>query len=80
MAARLHDIGKIAVRDAILLKEGPLTSAEFDEMKMHTLIGAEILSDGRTRVMRLAEEIARSHHERWDGPAIRTGSAARASP
>ena len=67
VAARLHDIGKIAVRDAILLKEGPLTSAEFDEMKMHTLIGAEILSDGRTRVMRLAEEIARSHHERWDG-------------
>jgi putative nucleotidyltransferase with HDIG domain len=67
VAARLHDIGKIAVRDAILLKPGPLTSAEFDEMKSHTLYGAEILSDGRTRVMRLAEEIARSHHERWDG-------------
>ena len=67
VAARLHDIGKIAVRDAILLKPGPLTSAEFDEMKSHTLLGAEILSDGRTRVMRLAEEIARSHHERWDG-------------
>src|SRR3954454_4253276 len=67
VAARLQDIGKIAVRDAILLKPGPLTSAEFDEMKSHTLLGAEILSDGRTRVMRLAEEIARSHHERWDG-------------
>jgi response regulator RpfG family c-di-GMP phosphodiesterase len=67
VAARLHDIGKIAVRDAILLKPGPLTAAEFDEMKSHTLLGAEILSDGRTRVMRLAEEIARSHHERWDG-------------
>jgi response regulator RpfG family c-di-GMP phosphodiesterase len=67
VAARLHDIGKIAVRDAILLKPGPLTSAEFDEMKQHTLLGAEILSDGGTRVMRLAEEIARSHHERWDG-------------
>ena len=80
VAARLHDIGKIAVRDAILLKPGPLTSAEFDEMKSHTLLGAEILSDGRTRVMRLAEEIARSHHERWDGAGYPYGiAAARAS-
>jgi HD-GYP domain-containing protein (c-di-GMP phosphodiesterase class II) len=80
VAARLHDIGKIAIRDAILLKEGPLTSGEFDEMKMHTLIGAEILSDGRTRVMRLAEEIARSHHERWDGAGYPYGIAGASIP
>ena len=80
VAARLHDIGKIAVRDAILLKPGPLTSAEFDEMKSHTLLGAEILSDGRTRVMRLAEEIARSHHERWDGDGYPYGIAAASIP
>ena len=80
VAARLHDIGKIAVRDAILLKPGPLTSAEFDEMKSHTLLGAEILSDGRTRVMRLAEEIARSHHERWDGAGYPYGIAAASIP
>ena len=79
VAARLHDIGKIAVRDAILLKPGPLTSAEFDEMKSHTLLGAEILSDGRTRVMRLAEEIARSHHERWDGDGLSVRRSATAS-
>jgi putative nucleotidyltransferase with HDIG domain len=76
VAARLHDIGKIAVRDAILLKPGKLTSAEFDEMKSHTLLGAEILTNGRTRVMRLAEEIARSHHERWDGNGYPYGIAA----
>ena len=80
VAARLHDIGKIAVRDAILLKPGPLTSAEFDEMKSHTLLGAEILSDGRTRVMRLAEEIARSHHERWDGAGYPYGIGAASIP
>jgi putative nucleotidyltransferase with HDIG domain len=76
VAARLHDIGKIAVKDSILLKPGPLTAEEFDEMKSHTLLGAEILSDGRTRVMRLAEEIARSHHERWDGDGYPYGIAA----
>jgi putative nucleotidyltransferase with HDIG domain len=80
VAARLHDIGKIAVRDAILLKPGPLTAEEFDEMKSHTLLGAEILSDGRTRVMRLAEEIARSHHERWDGNGYPYGIAAASIP
>ncbi|HEY3614501.1 MAG TPA: HD domain-containing phosphohydrolase, partial [Gaiellales bacterium] len=80
VAARLHDIGKIAVRDAILLKPGPLTAEEFEEMKSHTLLGAEILSDGRTRVMRLAEEIARSHHERWDGAGYPYGIAAASIP
>ena len=49
-------------------------------MKSHTLLGAEILSDGRTRVMRLAEEIARSHHERWDGAGYPYGIAAASIP
>jgi putative two-component system response regulator len=66
-AAPLHDTGKIAIPDAILLKRGRLTPEEFDIMKTHTTAGARILSGGRTQMMRLAEQIALSHHERWDG-------------
>ena len=67
IAARLHDVGKIGIPDAILLKPGRLTDAEFEQMKTHTLIGSRILSGGRSELLRLAEEIALSHHERWDG-------------
>ena len=67
MAARLHDIGKIGTPDALLSKQGPLTDPEFQEMEHHTLIGSSILSGGHSALLRLAEEIALSHHERWDG-------------
>ena len=66
-AAALHDVGKIGIRDAILLKPGPLTPDEFNEMKRHTVIGAEILSGSTGPLLRTAEIIALSHHERWDG-------------
>ena len=66
-AAPLHDVGKIGIRDAILLKPGPLTPEEFTEMKRHTVIGAEILSGSVGPLLRTAETIALSHHERWDG-------------
>ena len=66
-AAPLHDVGKIGVPDSILLNLGKLTSEEFDVVKTHTVIGARILSGSRFPIMRLAEEIAFSHHERWDG-------------
>lgn len=66
-AAPLHDVGKIGIRDAILLRPGPLTPAEFDEMKRHTVIGAEILSGSHGQLLRMAESIALTHHERWDG-------------
>jgi putative two-component system response regulator len=66
-AAPLHDVGKIGIPDAILLKLGKLTLKEFDLVKTHTTIGARILSGSRFGVLRLAEEIAFSHHERWDG-------------
>ncbi|MEO6237755.1 MAG: HD domain-containing phosphohydrolase, partial [Vicinamibacterales bacterium] len=55
------------VPDAILLKIGKLTAAEFEVVKTHTVIGARILSGGKFPLLRLAEEIAFSHHERWDG-------------
>jgi putative two-component system response regulator len=66
-AAPLHDVGKIGIPDSILLKMGKLTTEEFDVVKTHTTIGARILSGGKFPLLRLAEEIAFSHHERWDG-------------
>lgn len=67
LAARLHDIGKIAVPDAILLKPGKLTPEEFEVVKTHTTLGAEILSGSSSPIIQLAEEVALTHHERWDG-------------
>ncbi|MEP6914435.1 MAG: HD domain-containing phosphohydrolase [Acidobacteriota bacterium] len=66
-AAPLHDVGKIGIPDAILLKLGKLTEAEFELVKTHTTIGARILSGSRFTILKLAEEIAFNHHERWDG-------------
>jgi putative two-component system response regulator len=66
-AAPLHDVGKIGIPDSILLKLGKLTPDEFALVKTHTTIGARILSGSRFTILRLAEEIAFNHHERWDG-------------
>ena len=66
-AAPLHDVGKIGIPDSILLKLGKLTAEEFTLVKTHTTIGARILSGSRFTILRLAEEIAFNHHERWDG-------------
>lgn len=66
-AAPLHDIGKVAIPDRILLKPGRLTPEEFEVVKAHTVIGARILSGSRFDILQLAEQIALSHHERWDG-------------
>lgn len=66
-AAPLHDIGKVGIPDSILLKAGPLTSEEFELMKMHTVIGSRMLSKGRSELVRFSQRIARSHHEWWDG-------------
>jgi putative two-component system response regulator len=66
-AAPLHDIGKVGIPDAILLKPGKLTAAEYETIKTHATIGAEILSGSRSPLLVMAEEIALTHHERWDG-------------
>lgn len=66
-AASLHDVGKIGIPDRILMKPGKLSPEEYEEIKTHTVIGARILSDGTSRLLQLAEEIALYHHERWDG-------------
>jgi putative two-component system response regulator len=79
-AAPLHDVGKIAIPDRILLKPGRLTPEEFDVMKTHTTIGANMLSGGRFPLLKLAEEIALAHHERWDGSGYPQGLAGEAIP
>jgi putative two-component system response regulator len=79
-AAPLHDIGKIGIPDAVLLKRGKLTDAEFAVIKMHTTMGAEILSGSRSPMLRLAEEIALTHHERWDGRGYPRGLVAEDIP
>jgi len=66
-AAPMHDIGKIGIPDRVLQKPGKLDPEEWEIMKKHTLIGAEILKDSKVEFMKLAEEIALAHHEKWDG-------------
>ncbi len=66
-AAPLHDVGKIGIPDAILLKPAGLTAQEYKLMKTHTMIGAQILGGSRSPLLRLAETIALYHHEQWDG-------------
>ena len=66
-AAPLHDLGKIAVPDSILLKPGRLTDEEFEVVKTHAVLGARVLAGADAEVLQTAERIARHHHERWDG-------------
>jgi len=66
-ASPMHDIGKIGIPDAILSKPGRLTDEEFEIIKTHTTIGAKILANSNSEVIRLGRDIALSHHERWDG-------------
>jgi len=74
-ASPLHDIGKIGIPDAILQKPGPLTPDEWEVMKTHTSLGARILQGTRSEVLKLGEELALSHHERWDGTGYPRGLA-----
>jgi len=66
-AAPMHDIGKIGIPDNILMKPGKLTDQEFEFMKTHTNIGAKILARSKADILRLAHQIAISHHEKWNG-------------
>ncbi|MBU4333715.1 MAG: response regulator [Candidatus Omnitrophica bacterium] len=66
-ASPLHDIGKIGIPDSILLKPGKLDMDEWITMQTHTTLGAELLSGGTSKLLKLAREIALYHHEKWDG-------------
>ncbi len=67
MAAPMHDLGKVAVRDGVLLKNGPLTPDEWEVVHQHPVVGHDILQRATAPVLKLAAEIALSHHERWNG-------------
>ena len=86
-AAILHDIGKVGVRDHILLKEGPLTPEEFELMKLHTLYGERIIQSlrrgrgqGEDLFLQHAEDIAGGHHEYWNGGGYPRGLSGEAIP
>jgi PAS domain S-box-containing protein len=79
-AAPMHDVGKVATPDSILLKPGPLTDAERTEMERHTVIGFEILGGSASELLRLAASVALNHHERFDGTGYPNGIAGEQIP
>ena len=72
-AAPLHDIGKIGISEAVLLKPAPLTAGEWQEAKTHVEIGASMLGESDSPLMQMAQSIALTHHERWDGQGYPRG-------
>jgi putative two-component system response regulator len=74
-AAPMHDLGKIGIPDSILLKPGKLTSDEWETMKTHTTLGADLLSDGLCELTQAGCTIALGHHEKWDGSGYPSGLA-----
>ncbi|MDP5149471.1 response regulator [Rheinheimera baltica] len=79
-AAPMHDIGKIGIADSILLKPGKLTVEEFRDMQRHPLIGAEIIGDCDSDLLRMAKVVALYHHEKWDGSGYPHGLVGEAIP
>lgn len=79
-AAAMHDVGKIGVPDAILLKPGPLDEAEWALMRRHPTMGAEIIGEHPDRMLQMARRVAACHHEKWDGSGYPQGLAGTAIP
>jgi len=71
--ATLHDLGKVAIADTVLLKTGPFDDTEREVMRKHAALGAKLLSGGTSELVQMAEEIALFHHERWDGQGYPCG-------
>lgn len=80
LASPLHDVGKVAIPDAVLLKPGRLTAEEFTVIKSHSAIGERILGGSSCDLIQLAAEIAGAHHERWDGSGYPHGLSGRLIP
>lgn len=80
LASTMHDIGKIGIPDAILLKPAPLTFEEFQTIKTHTTVGERILAGTSYPVIQMAASIALNHHERWDGTGYPNGLSGEAIP
>ncbi len=73
MASPMHDIGKVAISDSILLKPAKLTDEEFEEMRRHSTIGYDIFKKSTHRLLQIAATISHEHHERWDGKGYPRG-------
>jgi putative two-component system response regulator len=71
----MHDVGKIGIPDAILLKPDKLTPEEWEMMKQHTIIGARILDGSISEILKAGKVMAISHHEKWDGTGYPNGLA-----
>jgi putative two-component system response regulator len=80
LASCLHDIGKVAIPDSVLLKPGALTMEEFASIKQHSKIGAKMLSGSSHAIIQMAEVIALNHHERWDGTGYPHGLVGEETP
>lgn len=80
LASPLHDVGKVAVPDNLLLRPGPLDTEEMAIVRTHAEVGERILGDSTSDLMRLAAEIAGSHHERWDGTGYPRGCSGASIP
>ena len=78
--APLHDLGKIAIPDSILLKPGRLSDEEYEVVKTHALLGARVLTGADSELLEVAEKIVRHHHERWDGAGYPDGLAGEDTP
>ncbi len=72
-ASPMHDIGKVGIPECVLLKKGGLTPEEWEVVKTHTTIGAKILRNSNSPYLKMAEEIALTHHEKWDGSGYPKG-------
>lgn len=79
-ASPMHDIGKIGIPDAVLLKPGKFTPDEWEVMKTHASIGAKLLEGDKSTLLSMAREIALTHHEKWDGSGYPNGLAGEAIP
>jgi putative two-component system response regulator len=80
LSSQLHDVGKVAIPDSILLKRGKLTPEEYEVIKTHAEIGYEMLTDSTSEVVHMGALIARTHHERWDGGGYPRGLAGEKIP
>lgn len=80
MASLMHDVGKLGIDDALLLNPNRYTDEEFERMKTHTVIGSKILQDSKSDMIQMAERIAHTHHERWNGSGYPKGMAGEEIP
>ena len=79
-AVPMHDVGKLGIADSILQKRGPLSHDEFEIIKTHCHVGSDLLSKGKSSLLRVAQSIALTHHERWNGTGYPLGLAGRQIP